>query len=184
MLHIININTEEDLLRMRASMKQLILVVTLMLLPGISLAEEPMNQALMESIVKDMVSESTGENGVVEFKYGDVNMYLISDVKHNRMRLIAPIAEYKQLNADHIDAVLESNFHKALDARYAVSDGVLYSAYIHPLSELSRSQIKSAVVQVANLALSFGNEYTSGVLSFGGEKPAEENVTAKGEITL
>lgn len=66
----------------------------------------------------------------------------------------------------------------------AISDGVLYSAYIHPLSDLSRPQLKSAVVQVANLALSFGTEYTSGVLTFGGEKPAEESTVTKGEISL
>ncbi len=44
---------------------------------------------------------------------------------------------------------------------------VLYSAFIHPMSELSRWQIKSAVEQVANLASSFGGDYSSGLLTFG-----------------
>jgi hypothetical protein len=50
--------------------------------------------------------------------------------------------------------------------QYAVSDNVLYSAYIHPLSELNRYQPESVEIQVANLALSFGKKYSSGVLTF------------------
>jgi len=126
-----------------------------------------MNQAAMENIVKQMALESAGEKGVVEFNYHQVKMYLISDTKHNRMRIIAPITEYDKLERTQIDLMLESNFHSSLDARYAVSKGILYSAYIHPLSALSQDQLESAVKQVANLALTFGNGYTSGTLEFG-----------------
>jgi hypothetical protein len=74
------------------------------------------------------------------------------------------------LTRQHLDAALESNFHKALDARYATSKGVLYSAYMHRLSELSELQLISAVEQVANLALTFGGEYSSGTLVYGGNE--------------
>ncbi len=127
-----------------------------------------MNQESLEKIVKGLADKSEGQRGVVEFNYNEVAMYLISDTTHDRMRIIAPVAEYATLTRQHLDALLESNFHDSLDARYAVSDGVLYSAYIHPLSELSESQIESAMLQVANLALSFDGDYTSGVLTYGG----------------
>ena len=129
-----------------------------------------MQQNIMEQIVKGMAQDSSGENGVVEFNFRNVKMYLVSDVKHNRMRIIAPIADYTKLERQHIDAVLQSNFHKALDARYAVSEGVLYSAYIHSMKELTKAQIESAVSQVANLALSFGGTYSSGELTYGGDQ--------------
>ena len=129
-----------------------------------------MNQETMESIIKGLATESKGEKGVVEFKYRNVRMILVSDIKHNRMRIISPIVEYKNMTQTHINSNLESKFHKALDARYAVSEGVLYSAYIHPLSELSESQLTSAIEQVANLAITFGYEYTSGTLEYGGKK--------------
>ena len=129
-----------------------------------------MNQERMESIIKGMALESKGEKGVVEFVYHQVRMYLVSDVKHDRMRIIVPIIEYKKLTRTQIDLVLESNFHKSLDARYAVREGVLYAAYIHPLSDLSEAHIKSALAQVANLALTFGKEYTSGFLQYGDDK--------------
>ena len=150
-------------------MKKLLLVIPFLLFSGISFGETGMNQASLEKIIKGMALSSIGENGVVEFSYNNVKMYLISDVKHDRMRIISPVAEYKKLTRQQLDAALESNFHKSLDARYAVSDGVLYSAFIHPLSELSEFQIKSAVQQVANLASTFGKEYSSGLLTYGGK---------------
>ena len=125
-----------------------------------------MTQAEMESVVKGMAQHSEGEGGLVEFAFDNLRLYLISDASHNRMRIISPIMRYEEMNQTQIDAVMKANFHRALDARYAVGEGVLYSAYIHPLESLTREQLESAVVQVANLSASFGLEYTSGVLSY------------------
>jgi hypothetical protein len=105
---------------------------------------------------------------MVEFRYQGMNMYLISDVNHDRMRIITPLADYSALSREQIDRSLEANFHTALDARYALGNDVLYAAYIHPLSELSSGQIKSAVAQVFNLAATFGGDYSSGLLRYGG----------------
>ena len=96
-------------------------------------------------------------------------MALISDVKHDRMRIIASITEYSELTAEQKDAIMTSNFHRALDARYAVSNGVLYSAFIHPLSPLTQKQIEDVLKQVSTLALTFGSSYSAGGLSFGAE---------------
>ena len=147
-----------------------LLLVLLAGLSNISIAETNMNQETLEKIIKAMSISSEGEKGAVRFSYSNVRMVLISDIKHDRMRIISRVAEYKDLQPTQIDAVMESNFHKSLDARYALSDGILYSAYIHPLSDLSENQIKSAVQQVANLALSYGREYTSGMLTYGGNQ--------------
>lgn len=152
------------------SMKRIILAMSMFVFSGNYLAAEPMNQYSMEKIVKEMAIESKGEKGVVEFNFNNIRMYLISDVKHNRMRILAPVEEYKNLSAEHRTAVLNSNFHLSLDARYAVSNDILYSVYVHPLAQLNDEQVRSAVKQVANLALSFGNQYTSGVLNYGGNK--------------
>lgn len=151
-------------------MKKILLSLLFLLFSGLSVASDLMNQSLMEKTIKNMAPESEGEKGFVKFNFSKTQMYLISDIKHNRMRIIAPIIEYKKLSLKHLDAILESNFHKSLDARYAVSKGILYSAFIHPLAELNEAQIKSAVKQVANLALSFGKEYSSGTLTYAGKR--------------
>lgn len=62
---------------------------------------------------------------------------------------------------------MEANFHSALDARYAVSDGVLYSAFIHPLASLTERDLISGIGQTRQLALTFGRKYSSGALHFG-----------------
>ncbi len=148
-------------------MKKLVLVLLFTLHSSVVLGNDTMNQDIMESVVKDISQDSKGGKGFVEFVFNDVKMFLVSDVAHNRMRIISAITEYKDVTKEQQDAMMVSNFHTALDARYGVSHGILYSAYIHPLSSLSEEQIKSAVTQVANLALSFGSEYSSGLLRYG-----------------
>lgn len=131
--------------------------------------DQTMSQQEMERIVKEMADEAKGESGVIEFIYQGIVMYLMSDVQHNRMRIISPIAEYNGLDKEVIDQAMQANFHTALDARYAVSDGVLYAAYIHPIAELEPKQLMFAVHQVANLAATFGTKFSSGALQFGGQ---------------
>jgi len=38
---------------------------------------------------------------------------------------------------------MQANFDSALDARYAIAKGKLWSAFIHPLSELNEEQFFS-----------------------------------------
>ena len=63
--------------------------------------------------------------------------------------------------------MLIANYHSSLDARYAVSQGIVYSAFLHPLSTLADDQLASALRQVAALATTFGSTYSSGELMFG-----------------
>ena len=135
-----------------------------------------MTQQEMELIVAELASESSGGEGLVQFIYNEVAMLLISDAQHNRMRIVAPIIEANQLTQEHLYASLISNYHLALDARYALSDGVLYSTYIHPLKELTRGQIESALRQVSTLAQTFGTDYTSGELSYGTQQSQGQDI--------
>jgi len=106
------------------------------------------------------------EIGYLVFKYLDVKMALMSDSEHNRMRIVSPITKYSGLSPNIKDSLMNSNFHSALDARYAVSEDTLYACFIHPLSSLSIEDLNSALNQVCNLASSFGKTYSSGQLEF------------------
>ncbi|TDF35112.1 hypothetical protein EYS14_22310 [Alteromonadaceae bacterium M269] len=130
-------------------------------------APEVMDQQQLESIVRDFADNAKGGGGVVEFVYNNVPMAMLSNAEFDRMRIVAPIIRYQELSRPEIDAALAANYHRALDARYALSDGVLYSVYIHPLSSMNEVQLRSAIFQVSNLALSFGDQFSSGVLDFG-----------------
>ncbi|GAB2188856.1 hypothetical protein [Sessilibacter sp. MAH2] len=124
--------------------------------------------AELEFAVRELSEQVKGKNGFMEFYVGEVQMFMVMDPNSNRMRIISPITDYKNLSQEQISAIMQSNFHRALDARYAVSNGVLYSAFIHPMAELTVQQLLSAIYQVANLSLTFGEDYSSGVFDFNG----------------
>jgi len=90
------------------------------------------------------------------------------------MRIISPIAETTDITDEQIGAAMEANFHSALDVRYAISDGIMWSAFIHPLKELTPSQAIDAVIQVYSAAITFGDTYASTNLSFPKATSTEE----------
>ncbi|MCA9708713.1 MAG: type III secretion system chaperone [Myxococcales bacterium] len=126
-----------------------------------------MNLDELEQVLRDVADELEGEDGRWHLRMGEVALACMTDRRFDRMRIIAPIAELDEVSDEVRDACLEANFHTALDARYASSDGVLYAAFIHPLSSLDAGQVISAVRQVANLVETFGTTFSSGALVFG-----------------
>ncbi len=93
---------------------------------------------------------------------------VITDENADRMRIISPVAAAENLDPTLMFRMLQANFDTALDARYSVARGVVWSLYLHPLGSLSDQQFLAGVGQVVNLAASFGTTYSSGGLSFGG----------------
>jgi len=134
--------------------------------PGL-MTQEQMENLVRKSINTQIMEE---EKGYILFKYLGVKMALLSDEEHNRMRIISPITKYSNLAPSIKDSLMHSNFHLALDARYAVSEDTLYACFIHPLSTLSQVDLESALKQVTNLASSFGKTYSSGQLEFTNKK--------------
>jgi len=139
-------------------------------------SSEGMTQERMAEIINYVAGDIQGPINNIQFVFNEVPMALLSDPNNNRMRIIAPIVEVDKLTDTHLQAALVSNFHLALDARYAIAKGVLYAAYIHPLKELTEQQLESAVSQVSTLRSTFGTKYTSGALTFGGDNPKEEDI--------
>ncbi|MDH5464565.1 MAG: hypothetical protein OEW60_02990 [Thiovulaceae bacterium] len=131
-----------------------------------------MSQEKLESLIKNSLHTQVleVEKGYLFFTYLGTKMVLLSDEGHDRMRIISSITTYSNLAPKIKDSLMHSNFHLALDARYAVSEDVLYSAFIHPLSTLTREDFESALKQVYNLVASFGKTYSSGQLEFTSKK--------------
>jgi len=136
----------------------------------IVLDQTQMTQEKMEAYVLQNAQVLGEEEGYILFRFQGVKMALISDEELNRMRIIAPITQYSDLAPKIKDSLMHSNFHLALDARYAVSEDTLYAAFIHPLSTLAQEDLQSALQQVYNLHSSFGKTYSSGQLDFTNKK--------------
>ena len=127
-----------------------------------------MTQDRLHDLILEVGSDVVIAENMVRFTYDGADLLCISDVSADRMRIISPIVELSEVDSEQLLIALAANFHTALDARYAISDGVIYAAYIHPLRPLSDEEVLSAVRQVARARNTFGTEYSSGELFFGG----------------
>ncbi|NVB39523.1 hypothetical protein G6O69_16900 [Pseudenhygromyxa sp. WMMC2535] len=118
--------------------------------------------ALLESTTQDFRQTATHW----QFVHEGIPMACLTDLEFDRMRFISPITELVNLDEPTKDRVLEANFHTALDGRYCVSNGLLFAAFIHPMSSLDPALARSALDQVASLVHSFGTRFSSGELEF------------------
>ncbi len=125
-----------------------------------------MDNTKMEKILYVVGDTLHGQPGLWQFAVGDVGMMCVTDQVHNRMRIISPIKAVEEATEEELASAMEANFHSALDVRYAVSDGLIWVAFIHPLKELNKEQVIAAISQVYNAALTFGTTFSSTELAF------------------
>jgi hypothetical protein len=134
---------------------------------------QPMTQSAMELLFAEEVDAILGPSGAIQTRVDGVNVYLISDPANDRMRIIAPIALTNKLDPRFLGIMLEANFHRTGDARYSTSEGVVYAAFMHPISSLTPALLKSSLAQVLSLAKTFGTRFSSGVLELHSAPGAE-----------
>lgn len=139
----------------------------LIFLPLLTFSQN-MNNEKLEGIYVASSDSINGNNGAWQFFIKGIPIISITDENHNRMRIMSPIKDANQLSDDLIKAALVANFHTALDVKYAVSDGVLWSVFIHPLRELTENQVEDAISQVYYANINFGTSFASTSLTFPG----------------
>jgi len=108
-------------------------------------------------------------NNIIEYELDGIRIYLITDELNNRMRMMSGIVEIDKLQENDLQTLLEANYDRALDAKYAISNNVLWSVYAHPLKELEKEQILDALIQVKNLVVNYGTTYNSTDMIYGQE---------------
>lgn len=102
------------------------------------------------------------------FKIEDRDMRIVYDERADRMRIITPIIPVSNLPEGLLLRMLQANFDSALDARYAVGSGNVWSSFVHRLSSLTDEDFISGVSQTAVAANTFGSTFSSGAVVFGG----------------
>lgn len=130
------------------------------------IAEMKMNKDKLKAILKANQIDFKHSNNSISFNINQQQMMIVYDENADRMRIICPIAEVAKVSPEQLQKALEANFHTNLDSRYAISDGIIWSVFIHPLSDLSPELLISAINQTYTAAITFGSEYSSGYLSF------------------
>lgn len=122
----------------------------------------------LDFLIRRIDKDAKGQSGYWEFTVEQQTVHVITDAKADRMRIISPIAKSDDLDESALYRLMQANFDTALDARYSIAKGVLWSAYIHPLASLSDVEFLTGLGQVVNLVATFGSSYSSGALVFQG----------------
>lgn len=131
-------------------------------------AEGPMTLPRMAAILTAIDDNAVAEPNGITLTVASVPVTVVVDPRANRMRILVPISSIQDLSEADLMRLLQANFDTALDARYAVANGRLWSTFIHPLAELDTDQLISGLAQTVTLAQTYGDTYTSGAIMFGG----------------
>jgi len=145
----------------------------------------------LESLNTILREEASNVNrrgqGQWEFQLQGRSMVLVANEEHNRMRIMTSITQAQELSSEQVINMMVANYHSALDARYAINQrGVVVALFLHPLASLQEQDFRSALKQVANLAETFGTDYSSGELYFNNDnsQPRESSPNSPNEIGI
>ncbi len=127
-----------------------------------------MNNAQLQILIQKLDKDFKGESGYWELTLEGVALKVITDERADRMRIIAPIVKTDDLNKDELYRLLQANFDSALDARYAIAQGIVWGTFLHPLSTLDSEDFILGMGQTVNIVSSYGGTYSSGLFVFRG----------------
>jgi hypothetical protein len=136
-------------------------------------AVQPMTAIRMSELVLRVDENAINDGSTWYFNIIGLDAVLVFDIEADRMRVLIPIENTGDLSKDELLRLMQANFDSALDARYAIAQGQLWGAYIHPLSTLTDEEFLLGIGQTANVVASFGSSYSSGMFVFGGGDSGE-----------
>ncbi len=127
-----------------------------------------MTDAHLDGVLRRLDPKVEIQKNVRRLVVEGIALVVVTDAAADRMRIMSPIGPTAELKAEDYARLLQANFDAVLDARYAIAQGLVWSAFIHPLSPLTDEQLASAIAQVVVAASTYGTTFTSGALIFGG----------------
>ncbi|MEM6553635.1 MAG: type III secretion system chaperone [Planctomycetota bacterium] len=134
----------------------------------------PTDNAQLDAWLRALVEQPDqiqGGNGAWQFTYAEEIVVMMTDEHANRMRIMTAIGPAQDVQDDELIVLLAANFDRALDARYCLGRGQLWSAFIHPLGDLSAPTFADALNQVVTLKKTYGTTYSSTGVIFGQPAP-------------
>ena len=125
-----------------------------------------MTTTAMGKLLESYLTELEGEKGFWRGNREEVPVFVFSDDEHDRMRLMAPIGVVEELDPDLLHVLLQANYDRALDARYAMRNKELWAVVVHPLATLATDDLPSMFEQVVKLVKNTGTTFASTELVF------------------
>jgi len=133
-----------------------------------------MNNAQLDALIRRIDKTAEGRPGYWKLNIEGHLVVVITDEKADRMRIISAVAKAEEVSVETLQRLMQANFDSALDARYSIAKGAVWSVFIHPLAALSDTEFLSGMGQVINLGLTYGTTFSSGALIFNGGDTAVE----------
>jgi hypothetical protein len=122
----------------------------------------------IEQALRDRFGAVVGDEQRWQVEIGRNTLAVIADAQSDRLRAMIAVAAVDQNDPRTFRRLLEANFAAALDARYAIFNGVLWALFVSPLSVLTAHQLDFAISQVIELTRTTGTEYTASPTPLGG----------------
>jgi hypothetical protein len=132
---------------------------------------DSMTDDRLEQILKTLEPSIKGKKGRWQFARDGIPLMVLTDESGNRMRIVAPITGTVDATLYTLLRMMEANFVTALDARYALFQGMIWVTYVHPLDSLRERDFLAGLQQVITLVKTTGTTYSSSELEF---RPSSE----------
>lgn len=156
-------------------MKNFRIFLLITTLSTFKLVAQEMTPNKLKQLITQVADTIKTNGNSIQFAYKETMLIYVFDENTNRMRIITPVAKKEDLGQDELLNALVANFHSALDVKYALSDELIWSVFIHPLREPSDHQVLYAIDQVYSAAVTLGTSYSSTNLVFPGNTKKKEN---------
>ncbi len=131
-------------------------------------AEASASLDMIDAALKEIDDTIERDGNSWQFSIDETQILIVSDPLAERMRIMVPIIQADSLSPELLARMMQANFDSALDARYAIANGLLWGTYIHPLTSLSKEQFLSGLGQTISIVATFGTSFSSGTVVFGG----------------
>lgn len=125
-----------------------------------------MTTQAMGKLLDSYLNDLEGQPGFWRGVRNEVPVFVFSDDEHDRMRIMSPIGVVEELEPDLLHVLLQANYDRALDARYAMRGNELWSVVVHPLATLATDDLPAMFDQVVTLVKNTGSTFASTELVF------------------
>ncbi|MFK7931269.1 MAG: hypothetical protein AB8H79_24005 [Myxococcota bacterium] len=129
----------------------------------------------LDTVIREVGEDVQQQGPSWQFDIGEVPVLCVADPHSDRMRFMVPIVEVRHLPEGTLEVLLEANFMSALDARYAISDNIVYAIFLRPLATLGLDEARSGLHQCTELRRTFGTTFSSTDMDYGGNAPSGEH---------
>lgn len=143
-----------------------------------------MTLGTLGQLLDRLLEEKEGSEGFWHGQRDGVTVYVVADEEHDRMRIMSPIGEMRKADAGFLAILLQANFDRALDAKYALRKREVWSVFMHPMSTLVPDDLGTFIDQVARLVKNTGTTYASSDLVFGVDDETEARLDMDYEVDL